>query len=282
MGGLPPSLSLTALSRRLRVSHLFLGTQLDNVRDCEAKGRRGVRPSVDRCPKGHEYTAENIKKASDGRKQLPHLPSRYQQQGARRARSVTLPAIPSRFIYNSIAVVALAVAGVVFKHKYDGKVAAAALLQERIKGDSVVIRAANTRIAEANTLVLVAQSRADSLRKRSVADSARVGVTRAAYDSLRAHLDTTSVVALSGALDSADATIAGQDAVIKDLREQVAADDVVIGAHIHLEVQLGDKIRGLEQINRDIAKAVAPTHHIRDGAIGGAIVGGIIFWASHR
>lgn len=44
--------------------HLFLGTQLDNVRDMMAKGRQNMgdryHKLLTHCPHGHAYTAENI------------------------------------------------------------------------------------------------------------------------------------------------------------------------------------------------------------------------------
>ena len=44
----------------VRVSHLFLGTHADNMRDMAVKGR-AVSPNSFKthCPKGHEYTKEN-------------------------------------------------------------------------------------------------------------------------------------------------------------------------------------------------------------------------------
>lgn len=40
-------------------AHLFLGTLTDNVRDCTSKGRHAGQKKT-HCPKGHEYTPENI------------------------------------------------------------------------------------------------------------------------------------------------------------------------------------------------------------------------------
>jgi hypothetical protein len=45
------------------ITHLFLGTQYDNMRDCWAKGRGGGSPIQKRaqthCTHGHEFTPEN-------------------------------------------------------------------------------------------------------------------------------------------------------------------------------------------------------------------------------
>jgi hypothetical protein len=40
-------------------SHLFVGTQGDNVRDAAQKGRMGHRPAA--CKRGHEFTVENTR-----------------------------------------------------------------------------------------------------------------------------------------------------------------------------------------------------------------------------
>jgi hypothetical protein len=49
--------------------HLTKGTQLDNVRDMDAKGRRVSGSSlVTHCPEGHEYTVENTVVYKDGKR----------------------------------------------------------------------------------------------------------------------------------------------------------------------------------------------------------------------
>lgn len=51
----------------VRPSHLFAGTQLENVHDCLSKGRRpGVPRHSDKCLRGHPYTLENTLWLSSG------------------------------------------------------------------------------------------------------------------------------------------------------------------------------------------------------------------------
>jgi hypothetical protein len=45
-------------------AHLFLGTQVDNMRDCAAKGRHKLKAQT-HCKRGHEFTAENTYAVGD-------------------------------------------------------------------------------------------------------------------------------------------------------------------------------------------------------------------------
>lgn len=75
-GPIPPGLFVCHRCdnrRCIRSTHLFLGTQADNIADCRAKGRlsRGsVHGASERakthCPSGHEYDAENTYLARTG------------------------------------------------------------------------------------------------------------------------------------------------------------------------------------------------------------------------
>ena len=52
----------------VRPSHLFLGTQQDNIRDCSAKGRLNTvgRLGMTACKWGHPYTPENTRITPQG------------------------------------------------------------------------------------------------------------------------------------------------------------------------------------------------------------------------
>lgn len=51
----------------VRPSHLFVGTMADNMNDMAAK-RRNLNQQKTHCPRGHEYTKENIlKKGTNGK-----------------------------------------------------------------------------------------------------------------------------------------------------------------------------------------------------------------------
>ena len=52
--------------RCIRLDHLFVGTQQDNMRDMVSKGRHWQH-KVTACPKGHEYTAANTRIYKGGR-----------------------------------------------------------------------------------------------------------------------------------------------------------------------------------------------------------------------
>lgn len=69
-GPIPPDLLVCHkcdYPRCVRLEHLFLGTLLDNAKDCVAKGRH---PSTKKrkCPKGHAYTVENTYVYATGRR----------------------------------------------------------------------------------------------------------------------------------------------------------------------------------------------------------------------
>jgi chromosome segregation ATPase len=180
---------------------------------------------------------------------------------------------------------ALLSAGLVAKHDYDGRIAAAAVLKERVKVDSVFIKALNHNIAGLNERLIAADFEADSLR--ALASKAKVATqkVRADYDSLRADLDTTDIADLNAALDSADAVIDAQDEQIADLESAVDAMVKARALAAEREATKDEKIAALDRLNQNISKAVTPpTHHLRDGAIGGAIVavGGVILWATTK
>lgn len=50
--------------------HLFLGTYLDNARDMSQKGRcQRHRAAITHCPHGHEYTTENTRRNTYGKRE---------------------------------------------------------------------------------------------------------------------------------------------------------------------------------------------------------------------
>lgn len=50
-------------------AHLSIGTQAENVKDMDAKGRRVSSNSyITHCPNGHEYTSENTAIYKDGKR----------------------------------------------------------------------------------------------------------------------------------------------------------------------------------------------------------------------
>lgn len=90
----------------VRPSHLFLGTQLDNVRDCISKGRfvqnkppQGWKPhKKTHCKRGHEFTEENTRINKKGRRgcrachrihDKKRSKARWQQEKARRSKNIT-------------------------------------------------------------------------------------------------------------------------------------------------------------------------------------------------
>jgi len=51
----------------VRPDHLFLGTALDNVHDCIAKGRFVAPPKKTRCKRGHVYKGYNVRMERHGK-----------------------------------------------------------------------------------------------------------------------------------------------------------------------------------------------------------------------
>lgn len=195
-----------------------------------------------------------------------------------------LPNVSGLFYKIGFAV-ALLSAGLVAKHDYDGRIAAAAVLKERIEADSAALDIIEAAIAEANSLALAAQARADSLRKVAVRDST---ARKQANDSLavmRARLVVTDTAAVNALLDDYARANAHNNAEIQRLWAVIDARDSADVARDAREAAKDEKIAALDRLNKNIAKAVTPpTHHLRDGAIGGAIVavGGAILWATTR
>lgn len=195
-----------------------------------------------------------------------------------------LPNVSGLFYKIGFAV-ALLSAGLIAKHDYDGRIAAAAVLKERIAADSAALDIIEATIAEVGKVALVAQARADSLRKLAVRDST---ARKQANDSLavmRARLVITDTAAVNALLDDYARANAHNNAEIQRLWAVIDARDSADVARDAREAAKDEKIAALERLNKNIAKAVAPpTHHLRDGAIGGAIVagGGAILWATTR
>jgi hypothetical protein len=52
----------------VKIEHLFLGTKADNNRDMTSKGRHWNQKKT-HCPKGHEYTEENVRTTTTGGRQ---------------------------------------------------------------------------------------------------------------------------------------------------------------------------------------------------------------------
>jgi hypothetical protein len=196
---------------------------------------------------------------------------------------MTLPNVSGLFYKIGFAV-ALLSAGLVAKHDYDGRVAAAAVLAERIKADSVVLADLNETIAARNDAVVHFVGIAQKAEAKARVDSAATSKAKASVDSLRAHLDTTSIEQLktyARELEDANDKLWSEN---NDLRIWHSQRDSVDQARDAREAAKDEKIAALDRLNKNIATAVAPTHHLRDGAIGGAIVtvGGVILWASTR
>jgi hypothetical protein len=77
----------------VRPDHLFLGTPLDNNRDCQAKGRRNNtgawrRRAAKHCLRGHEYTPENTC-WRDGRRSCRECRRQRQRLASRRPATIT-------------------------------------------------------------------------------------------------------------------------------------------------------------------------------------------------
>lgn len=70
-------------------THLFWGTQKDNIGDAHAKGRTFIMPRQTRCKNGHEVTAENTRLDKDrgGWKRTCRICARDRQQRNRRKKA---------------------------------------------------------------------------------------------------------------------------------------------------------------------------------------------------
>ena len=68
-------------------SHLFLGTQADNIQDALAKGRlRPHNSAKTHCPQGHPYSGQNLILRRDGKRDCRACKNTYNKKYQRRRR----------------------------------------------------------------------------------------------------------------------------------------------------------------------------------------------------
>ena len=71
----------------VKPSHLYLGTQLDNMRDILRRGRN-PRSIKTHCPKGHPYTGDNVIRRKDGGRGCRTCAAQYKRKPRKRCQSL--------------------------------------------------------------------------------------------------------------------------------------------------------------------------------------------------